>query len=127
MSPPGPTARQNSTLVFYAAVTQALERERNRKRISMDTVSELAGIAERSYAKAIHPQTASGRYASWEKIERIVAVLFPDGFDLTISPGSTRPEVTPGTKKLIHNAVAEATEREKRLAARRSERMEAAA
>lgn len=91
---------------IYRAIVVELERKRLAMGISMDMMSELMGVAERSYAKLVWPDTASGRQASWEKLQRAVDVLFADGFEVVLRAGASLTSTTPGTKRLIRQAAA---------------------
>jgi hypothetical protein len=83
-----------------------IERRRVELGISMDRLSEVAGLAERAYVKTLYPETASGRIARHETIQIIVDALFPDGFDIEIRPRSG-PALTALSARLkIHCAAA---------------------
>jgi hypothetical protein len=71
---------------FYMAVMLELERRRLSLNISMDEISDRAGIADRLFSKALHASTPSGRQARWETIQDLVDALFPAGYDVIIKP-----------------------------------------
>jgi hypothetical protein len=71
---------------FYRAIVLEIERRRLALGISMDEVSDRAGIADRFYGKALHPNTPSGRQAKWETIQDIVDAIFPEGVDVILRP-----------------------------------------
>jgi hypothetical protein len=63
-----------------------IERRRRQLGISMDTLSDLAGFADRFYSKALHPDTPSGRQSRWETVQEMMDAIFPEGFDIEIRP-----------------------------------------
>lgn len=73
-----------SAVPIYRAVMLEIERRRAELGIGMERLSETAGIADRAYAKALYPDTESGRLARWQTIQFIMDALFPDGWDLEI-------------------------------------------
>lgn len=95
-----------SSTGIYRSIVVELERKRLAMGISMDMMSELMGVAERSYAKMIWPDAPSGRQASWDKLQKAVDVLWDGGFDVAISKGDTAPEMGPGTRRLIRQSAA---------------------
>lgn len=90
---------------IYRAIVVELERKRQAMGISMEAASEIFG-AERSWSKMLYPDTVSGRQASWDKLQRAVDTMFPDGFEVTIRPGSCKTTTTEGTKRLIRSSAA---------------------
>ena len=50
----------------------------------MEEVSDRAGVADRYFAKALYPDSPSGRKAQWRTIQDIIDALFPEGFDVEI-------------------------------------------
>jgi hypothetical protein len=91
---------------FYRAIILELERKRLAMGVSMDALSELMGVAERSYAKMVHPDTVSGRLATWDKLQKAIDVLFADGFEVIVRAGATATTTGPGTKRMIRHAAA---------------------
>lgn len=91
---------------IYRAIMIELEDRRRARGISMDMMTELSGAAERSFSKALHPDTPSGRQANWDKLQQFVDVLYPDGFEVVIRPGTTAVATTNGTKALIRHTAA---------------------
>lgn len=71
---------------IYRAVMLEVERRRLQLGLSMDRLSEVAGLADRAYAKMLYPETASGRQAQWNTLQAVFDVLFADGFDVAIKP-----------------------------------------
>jgi hypothetical protein len=71
---------------LYRAVMLEVERRRLQLDISMERLSEVAGNADRSYSKALHAETASGRVAGWPTLQNIIDTLFPDGVDVVLRP-----------------------------------------
>lgn len=91
---------------FYRAIMVELERKRLAMGLSMDRLSELMGVAERSYSKMVWPDTPSGRLATWDKLQKAIEVLYADGFEVVVRAGMTLTDTTPGTKRLIRQAAA---------------------
>jgi hypothetical protein len=71
---------------FYMAVMHELELRRISLNISMDEISDRAGVADRFFSKALHASTPSGRQAQWRTLQDIVDALFPEGYDVIIKP-----------------------------------------
>ena len=71
---------------FYRSIMLELERRRLHLRISMDEVSDRAGVADRLYSKMLHANTPSGRQSRWETVQDVVDALFPEGYDVIIKP-----------------------------------------
>lgn len=71
---------------IYRSIMLEVERRRLQLGLSMDRLSEIAGIADRAYSKALWAETVSGRVARYETLQCILDVLFPDGFDVAIKP-----------------------------------------
>lgn len=94
-----------SSTAIYRAIVIELERKRQAMGMSMERASEIFG-AERSWSKMVYPDTASGRQASWEKLQRAVDTMFPDGFEVIVRAGETKVSTTAGTKRLIRSAAA---------------------
>jgi hypothetical protein len=86
---------------IYLAIMVEVERRRMQVGISMDRISELAGNAERSYAKALYPDTSSGRCATWPTLQRIFDVLYCEGFELRLAPRSGTALSTEGAQQRI--------------------------
>lgn len=91
---------------FYRAIMLELERKRLAMGLSQDRLSELMGVAERSYSKMLWPDSPSGRLATWDKLQKAIEVLFADGFEVVVRAGCTLTDTTPGTKRLIRQAAA---------------------
>lgn len=91
---------------FYRAIMVELERKRLAMGLSQDRLSELMGVAERSYQKMVWPDSSSGRLATWDKLQKAIEVLFADGFEVVVRAGCTLTDTTPGTKRLIRQAAA---------------------
>ena len=90
-----------ATVAIYRAIMLEVERRRLAVGISMEQMSELTGAAERSYAKMLYADTASGRVAQWQTLQAVVDVLFHDGFELQMKPTSNGMLTTAGTKRKI--------------------------
>jgi hypothetical protein len=61
---------------IYSALMQAIEARRARAGLSMVQLEELAGLSEGYFSKMLHPQSAEGRCASLDMVQKIVDVLF---------------------------------------------------
>lgn len=95
-----------AVLSLYNALMVEIERRRNAIGLPMERVSELAGTADRSYAKMLNPETVSGRRANWETLQLVIDVLYCNGFELRLVPSRERKEVAPGTvRKIMQEAV----------------------
>jgi hypothetical protein len=68
----------------YRAIVLELERRRIALGMSMERLSEVAGLADRAYSKMVHPEGRGGRVAQWQTLQRVVDALFPDGVDVAI-------------------------------------------
>jgi hypothetical protein len=68
----------------YRAIVVELERRRIALGMSMERLSEVAGLADRAYSKMVHPEGRGGRVAQWQTLQRVVDALFPDGVDVAI-------------------------------------------
>jgi len=79
-----PRTRIRPVAPLYRAVVLELERRRLAIGISMDRLSEIAGIADRAWAKLLYPDTAAGRTGNWETLQLVSDVLFADGFDVVV-------------------------------------------
>lgn len=90
---------------IYRAIVVELERKRQAMGMSMDALSELIG-AERSYSKMLYPDTSSGRQAQWDKLQRAIDALFPEGFEIVLRAGVCPTSTTAGTKRLIRQSAA---------------------
>lgn len=82
---PLPATIERATPV-YRAIMLEIERRRQTLGLSMDGLSDEVGCADRYYAKALHPDTPSGRQARWETVQEILDTVFPGGFDIKIEP-----------------------------------------
>jgi hypothetical protein len=71
---------------FYYQLLLEIERRRQALGVSMDRLSEMAGLPDRSYSKMLYPETKTGRLARWSTIQIVCHALWPDGFDITIPP-----------------------------------------
>lgn len=70
----------------YRAIILGCEERRVALGMSMEKLSEFAGLPDRYYAKAVHVDEPSGRQASWQTLQIICDVLWPDGFGVAIKP-----------------------------------------
>jgi hypothetical protein len=72
-------------LIYYKLILE-IEERRQALGVSMERLSEMAGLPDRSFSKLVYPSTKSGRLARWSTIQIVLDALYPDGFDLKISP-----------------------------------------
>jgi hypothetical protein len=89
---------------IYRAILLECERRRRALGIGMEVFSELAGLPERYYAKALHADARSGRQAEWQTLQAIIDALYPGGFDLELKPkpGGAAVTVRQFAEKLAH-------------------------
>jgi hypothetical protein len=71
---------------LYHAIMLEIERRRLQLGISMERLSEIAGIADRAYAKTLHCTAPSGRIAQYGTLQTLIDFLFVDGFTLILKP-----------------------------------------
>jgi transcriptional regulator with XRE-family HTH domain len=69
---------------IYRLFMLEVERRRRQLNVSMERLSEIAGVADRAYSKYLHSGSAHGRTARWETIQIIADALWPDGLDIEI-------------------------------------------
>jgi transcriptional regulator with XRE-family HTH domain len=69
---------------IYRLFMLEVERRRRQLGVSMERLSEIAGVADRAYSKYLHSGSAHGRTARWETIQIIADTLWPDGLDIEI-------------------------------------------
>src|SRR5262249_19043787 len=62
---------------IYLALMLEIERRRAALRFPMERFSELAGLPDRYYPKALYANEPSGRVAQWS-VQRMVDTLWPD-------------------------------------------------
>ena len=67
---------ETSAPPIYRSFMLEVERRRRHLVISMERLSEIAGPADRSFAKYLHSGTPHGRTARWETIQIIVDTLW---------------------------------------------------
>lgn len=51
---------------------------------------DLSGVQDGYTAKMLHPDTPSGRQASWPTLDLVMRALFPDGYDIIFKPRDGR-------------------------------------
>jgi hypothetical protein len=83
---PCPYRRKSGGTDIYKQIMAKAERRRRKLGLSMERLSEFAGLPDRYFAKALYCDSASGRQASWALLQAMVDVLFADGFDVRITP-----------------------------------------
>jgi hypothetical protein len=71
---------------IYMAIMENCERRRIDLGWPMWKVDDKAGTNDGYYAKALYPNTPSGRQAKWESLQLIVEALYKGGFRVTIEP-----------------------------------------
>src|SRR5687768_3653009 len=82
--------RRHPVPPIYRHIILECERRRQHLDISMERLSEIAGIADRAYAKLLHPDSNTGRMAQWSTLQLVCDVLFADGLDVEIRPRKGR-------------------------------------
>src|SRR5262245_56793716 len=119
----GPTAivndengerRERGPISLYRAVMLEFERRRAQLGISMERLSEIAGIADRAYSKLLYPDAANGRIGSWQSLQIVADVLWADGFDISIRARSGYRLSKLSQKYLIRTAQIFGNERHRR-------------
>ena len=71
---------------FYLALVAVLDRRIRSLRLPMSRCDELSGNEMGYTAKALKPDTKTGRQMKWETLDRLLPVLYPNGFRLGIVP-----------------------------------------
>lgn len=71
---------------IYRAVMLEIERRRLALGISMEEVSDRAGVADRYFSKLLYADSPRGRQAQWSTIQELVDALFPEGVDIELRP-----------------------------------------
>lgn len=71
--------------IIYALMLE-IERRRQELGWSQERLSEVAGIADRAYAKYLYPERSNGRVPTPPVLQALIATVHPDGFDLVINP-----------------------------------------
>jgi hypothetical protein len=83
---------------LYEGLMKAIEYHRVRQGLSMVVLEERAGLSEGYFSKMLHADSAEGRRASWQVLERVASALWPDGrCTVKVSaqgPGSMLPGAT---------------------------------
>lgn len=74
---------QHATPLYFAVMAE-LERRRLQLGIPMWKLCDGAGASSRYYAKALYPETKSGRQAHWDTLAPFLEALFPGGFEVRI-------------------------------------------
>src|SRR6476620_8870690 len=64
---------------FYRAFMQAIERRRAALGWPMWKLEEQAKLSEGYYSKMLHADSAEGRQASWQVLQKVANALWPDG------------------------------------------------
>lgn len=67
-----------------------LEGRRVELGLSMDKVNDLAGAADRYYAKMVYPDAPSGRQGRWETVDEFMVALFGSDYTINIVPGDMK-------------------------------------
>jgi hypothetical protein len=73
---------------IYMAFMLELERQRLVRGLSMQEVTDHAGIADGLYGKSLYASTPSGRQSNWRTLQDLVDALYPTGFDIIVKPKS---------------------------------------
>ncbi len=77
---------------LYRALVHEIELHRRAKGWSMEEFCDLAGSADRYWAKAINADAPSGRQARMETLDEFCWAIFPTGFDVQIMPSNRKFE-----------------------------------
>jgi hypothetical protein len=72
--------RFNPVTPAYLDLVRALDRRRHVLGLTHEQLCASAGIGARHWAKYLNPDSISGRVACWATLQRVVDVLYPDGF-----------------------------------------------
>jgi hypothetical protein len=67
---------------LYLEIVQALDARRRRLGWTCEQLDDAAGAQDRYWAKALHPDTPSGRQAGWDMLQLYADALFPAGVNL---------------------------------------------
>lgn len=78
-------ALRESTVLYRALIDQLADRIAYLG-LTMWQVDDLSGVPDGYTAKALHPDTPSGRQATWPQIQLIIDALYPDGFAFVVIP-----------------------------------------
>lgn len=70
----------------YRALAAQLHDRIRRLGLPMWRCDDLSGVQDGYTAKMLHPDTPSGRQASWPTLDLVMTALFPDGYDIIIKP-----------------------------------------
>jgi hypothetical protein len=81
-----------ATTEFYRSVIQAIDLRIRVLGLTMARVDELSGVPDGYTAKALHPDTPSGRQSRWETLQDLIDALFPEGLSVTLKANPIRSE-----------------------------------
>lgn len=71
---------------IYLAIVRAVDRRIRTLGWTMEDCDTRAGLPDRYVAKAPHPNTASGRQASWQSLQCLIGALYPNGVRVRLEP-----------------------------------------
>ncbi len=74
------------TVPAYRALMLELERRRQQLGWTMSELDDFAGLNDGHFGHLLHADRPSGRQGRWEIVQLLISALFPDGFDLTLTP-----------------------------------------
>lgn len=74
----------------YRALAAQLHDRIRKLGLPMWRCDDLSGVQDGYTAKMLHPDTPSGRQASWPTLDLVMQALYPDGFDIIIRPRDGR-------------------------------------
>ena len=83
-TPAGP--RRPAVSDVYRAFAAQLHDRIRRLGLPMWRCDDLSGVQDGYTAKMLHPDTPSGRQASWPTLDLMMQALYPDGYTLIIKP-----------------------------------------
>ena len=70
----------------YRAFAAQLQDRIRRLGLPMWRCDDLSGLQDGYTAKLLHPDTPSGRQATWATLDLLMGALFPDGYSIVIKP-----------------------------------------
>ncbi|MDR6955334.1 hypothetical protein J2X65_004713 [Ancylobacter sp. 3268] len=75
---------------MYRALAAQLHDRIRRLGLPMCRCDDLSGVQDGYTPKMLHPDTPSGRQASWPTLDLVMTALFPDGYSIIIKPNDGR-------------------------------------
>ena len=75
---------------IYRALAAQLHDRIRKLGLPMWRCDDLSGVQDGYTAKMLHPDTPSGRQASWLTLDLMMQALYPDGYDIIVRPRDGR-------------------------------------